>query len=164
MRSLILIAIVILVSQEAVGQVQLLLLKRGEIILRLDPGDTFMYRQKGSEDIHKSYVNNLSDTSVTTGNDVVSFRSIDRIYFSRKQFYNDAGEKFTAAGLLLFAADQINNSLIQGNDFTLDRGVSITSISLVVVGLPMALIRKKSHVINYKYRLMTVRKGSALYK
>jgi hypothetical protein len=164
LRQIILIVFVLLVPGVAVAQVQLILLKRGKVVLRLDPGDTFIYRQKGSMDIHKSYVNNLSDTTITTRNDEVSFRSIDRIYFSEKKFYQDAGQKITAAGILLFAGDQINNSVVQGNDLSLDRGVCITSISLVAIGLPMALIKKNFQTINYKYRLMTIRKGSALYK
>jgi hypothetical protein len=146
------------------GQVQLLLMKRGEVVLRLNPGDEIVYALKGSKDIYRTYVNNLSDTSVTTGNVEVPFRKIERLYFSQKQFYNDLGEKMTAAGVLLFAADQINNSIVQGNDFSLNRGVTVTSIILAGAGLPMALIRKKSQVINYKYQLITVRKDSPLYR
>jgi hypothetical protein len=146
------------------GQVQLLLMKRGEVVLRLNPGEEIVYSLKGSKDIYRTYVNNLSDTSVTTGNVEVPFRKIGKLYFSEKRFYNDLGEKMTAAGVLLFAADQINNSVVQGNDFSLNRGVTVSSLVLVGTGLPMALIRKKSQVINYKYQLMTVRKESALYK
>lgn len=151
-------------AHQCFGQVQLLLMRRGEIVLRLNPGDEIVYALKGSKDIYRTYVNNLSDSSVTTGSVEVPFQKIDRLYFYQKQFYNDLGEKLAAAGILLFAADQINNSVVQGNDFSLNRGVTVTSIALVGAGLPMALIRKKSQVINYKYQLITVRKGSPLYR
>jgi hypothetical protein len=35
---------------------------------------------------------------------------------------------------------------------------------LVATGLPLALIKKKSQVISYKYRLMMVKAGDPLYR
>lgn len=44
------------------------------------------------------------------------------------------GPKLIIAGVLLFGIDQLNNSVIQGNEARLHKGVTITSASLVVFG------------------------------
>jgi hypothetical protein len=146
------------------GQAQLVLLRNEKVLVRYNPGDEFIYKLKKSKDVNRSYVNNLSDTSVTVHEEIIPFHKIDRIYFSRKRFYNDAGVKMVSAGVILFLADQLNVILIQGNDASVDKGVAVASIALIATGLPMALIKKKSQVLNYKYRLLTVRKGSMFYK
>jgi hypothetical protein len=145
-------------------QAQLVLLRNEKVLVRYNPGDEFMFKVKKSKAINRSYINNLSDTSVTVHDEIISFHSIDRIYFSRKRFYNDAGVKMVSAGVILFLADQLNVNLIQGNKASVDKGVAVASIALIATGLPMALIKKKSQVLNYKYRLLTVRKGSMLYR
>jgi hypothetical protein len=149
----------------AYSQAQLVLLRNEKVLIRFNPGDEFVYKLKKSKDITRSYVNNLSDTSVTVHHEIIiPFHHIDRIYFSRRRFYNDAGVKMVSAGVILFLADQLNVNLIQDNKASVDKGVAVASIALVVTGLPMALIKKKSQALNYKYRLLTVRKGSMLYK
>ena len=44
------------------------------------------------------------------------------------------GPKLIFAGVVLFAIDQINNSVVQGNDFRLDEDIITTSLILVVGG------------------------------
>jgi hypothetical protein len=67
-------------------------------------------------------------------------------------------------GAALFLIDQLNYSLIEGNDPNLDSWVSTVSLTAVAAGLPMMLIKKKSQKMNYKYRLMMVKKGSPFYQ
>jgi len=148
---------------ETHAQMQLLLLKHERIILRLYPGDDFVYRLKGSKTVKSSYVNNLSETEVFTHYDTVPFHTIDRIYFRHSTFMNRLGSRLFIGGMLLFVIDQ-GNELIQGHNLNLDRGVSTVSLSLVGAGLPMMLIRKKAQRLNYKYKLMMVEKGSVFYK
>jgi hypothetical protein len=146
------------------SQMQLLLLKNERVVLRLNPGDDFIYKLKNSNAIKSSYVNNLSDTAVVTHNDVVPFHTIDRIYFPQLKFYNKLGGALFVGGAALFLIDQVNVTLVQGGEPNLDSGVSITSLAMVGAGLPMMLIRKKSQRINYKYHLLMVKKGSPFYR
>ena len=44
------------------------------------------------------------------------------------------GPKLIIAGALLFAIDQLNNSIIQGKEARIDKGVTIVSASLVTFG------------------------------
>jgi hypothetical protein len=146
------------------AQMQLVLLKNEYVILRLNPGDEFIFKLKHSKNIKRSYVNNLSDTAVVTHDEVIPFHKIERIYFPQITFYNKIGTACVVGGTLLFLIDQINTSLVKGDEPSLDRGVAITSLTMVVAGLPMMLIKKKSQRINHKFHLMMAKKGSPFYQ
>jgi len=145
------------------GQKQLVLLKGETVMLRLRAGDDFVFRLKGSKDKRVSYVNNLLPGAVVTHRDTVPFDKIERIYFRKSRFYNRLGGALVVFGVGLFLIDQINTTLIQGEDASLDQGVTTFCMSAVGVGLPMMLIKKKSQRITYKYRLLTVDKNSVFY-
>jgi hypothetical protein len=155
--------VAVLATHASVAQVQLVLLKNERVVLRLNPGDEFVYKLKHSKSVKKSYVNNLSDTSVSTHHDVVPFHTIDRIYFQKSTFYNRLGSGLFAGGIGLFLIDQFNNSILQGKKFSLDRGITTTSIIMTGVGLPLKLIKKKSQRIGGKFRLLTAKPGSPFY-
>jgi hypothetical protein len=159
---IVLFFVAVVINAEA--QKQLVLLKKQNILLRLRPGDDFVYRLKNSKSIRRTYVNNLLSNAVVTHNDTVFFDKIDRLYFTRSTFVNRMGTRLIVLGVGLFLIDQVNVTLIQGEDFSLDNRVSSISISSVAAGLPMTLIRKKSQKLNYRYRLRTVDKNSPFYK
>ena len=148
----------------AFAQKQLILLKGENVVLRLKPGDEFIYKLKNSKQIHTEYVNNLFDAAVMVHRDTVPFHQIDRIYFPQEKFYNKIGGAMVVGGSALFLIDQFNTVVVQGESPSLDAWVSTVSLSGIVVGLPMMLIKKKSQKVNYKYHLMTVKKGSIFYK
>lgn len=157
------LALTFLFSNRGHSQKQLVMLRNERVLLRLSPGDQFVFRLKNSARIHKTYVNNLSDTSVVTHNDTVSFNKIDRIYFRRRTLGNVIGSALVVGGTGLFLIDQLNYSIIQGNDPSLDRGVARSSLISIAVGLPFMLIKKKSQRVRYPYRLRMVKPGSMFY-
>lgn len=128
------------------------------------PGDEIILKLKNGKIIKKTYVNNLFDGIVITHNDTIPFNTIDRIYFNQATRLNIIGGTLVFAGAALFVIDQVNNTIVHGNDFNLDDGVSIASISVIGVGLPMMLIKKKYRKLNYKHRLLVVKKGSIFYR
>jgi hypothetical protein len=145
------------------AQKQLVLLKKEEIVLRLSPGDEFIYRLKNEKRIRTSYVNNIFDNAVLAHNDTVPFHTIDRIYFRQPRFYNTLGGALVVGGAGLFLIDQINVVIVNGDSPSLDSWVSTVSLSAVIAGLPLMLIKKKSQKINFRYHLLTVKKGSIFY-
>jgi hypothetical protein len=66
-------------------------------------------------------------------------------------------------GAGLFLIDQVNVIIVNGDKPSLDSWVSTASLSGIVVGLPMMLIKKKSQKMNFKYHLLAVKKGSIFY-
>lgn len=146
------------------AQKQLVLLKDETVLLRLYPGDDFVYRLNGSSTVRETYVNNLSDSAVVTHNDTIPFHTIDRIYFRQHKFYNTLGTLLVIGGAGLFLIDQANIVLVQGNEPNLDAGVARVSLASLAAGLPLMLIRKKSQRLNYRHRLLMVDRGSAFYR
>ncbi len=150
-------------SFHAHGQKQLVLLKKQKVILRLNPGDDFVYSLKGQKGKHESYVNNLYDTAVVAHETIIPFHKIDRIYFRRSSFANVVGGLLVIGGAGIFIIDQFNTVLVHGEDPSLDERVTKISITGLVLGLPMMLIHKKSQRIKAPYHILTVKKGSVFY-
>jgi hypothetical protein len=160
----ILILALVAISAATYGQKQLLVLKQERVLLRLYPGDEFVYRLKGSKNIVTTYINNLSDTAVVTHRDTVAYHRIDKVYFRQRRFYNTVGTALVIFGAGLFIIDQINVVLVNGQSPDLDSRVSAISVSSMAVGLPLMLFKKKSRKVGYRTRLMMVDKGSGFYK
>lgn len=152
------------IAFHAYAQKQLVLLKDERVLLRLYPGDEFVYKLKDSKTVKTSYVNNLFDNAVLAHNDTISFHRIDRIYFTQTRFYNTIGGALVVGGAGLFLIDQFNVVIVNGDKPSLDSWVSTVSVSAIIAGLPMMLIKKKSQKLSYKYRLLTVKKGSIFYE
>jgi hypothetical protein len=146
------------------AQKQLVLLKDERVLLRLYPGNEFIYKLKNNRTIRTTYVNNLSDTAVVTHRDTVPFHRIERIYFPQTKLYNLIGGGLVVGGAGLFLIDQFNYVIVQDNKPALDNGVSTVSLAALAVGLPLMLIKKKSQKLSYRYRLMTVKEGSIFYR
>jgi hypothetical protein len=147
----------------AVSQKQLVLLKGQKVLHRYYPGDEIVYRLKNSKTVKTTYVNNLSDTSVVTHRDTIPFHKIERIYIRRATLTNIIGNALVFAGAGLFLIDQLNFTILEGNDPSLDRRISTLTLGGIGVGLPMMLIKKRYQKLNYKHRLLTVKKGSVFY-
>lgn len=149
---------------DACSQKQLVLMKRQTVLLRLYPGDEITLKVKGSSGKRVSYINNLFDDAILIHKDTVPFEKIERIYFDQQKFHNRLGINLMVAGATLFLIDQLNYTVIQGNEASLDSWVSRTSLTAVGVGLPLWLAKKKSQRIDGRYRLVTIQQTSPFYK
>jgi len=159
-----LIFLLLICGAGAHGQKQLVVLKREKVLLRLFPGDEFIYRLKGSNTIRTTYVNNLSDTAVVTHRDIVPFHRIDRLYFPQRRFYNTVGTALVIFGAGLFIIDQLNVTVVNKKSPDLDPQVTALTLSSLAAGIPLMVIKKKSQRLKYPVRLMMVEKGSAFYR
>ena len=146
------------------SQKQLVVLKRENVLLRLYPGDEFIYRLKNSKTVRTTYVNNLSDTAVITHRDTVPFHRIDRIYFRQHRFYNTIGTALVILGGGLFLIDQVNHVIVNGQSPDLDNQVTTVALTSLAVGIPLMVLKKKSQRLRYPKRLMMVDKGSGFYR
>lgn len=154
----------LLVSLSGHAQKQLLVLKKEKVILRLNPGDEFTYRLKGEKQVITSYVNNVFDTAVMAHQTVIAFHKIDRVFFKQSNYLNVIGGLMVTAGVGYFVIDQVNETLVNRNQFNIDDRVANTSITLTAIGLPLMLIHKKSQRIKGKYRMIMAEKGSPFYQ
>lgn len=156
--------LLVLSASGAAGQSQLLLLKREQVLLRLNAGDDFVFRVKGSKDVIHTYINTLSDTAVVTHRDTIPFHRIDRVYYKSSSFVNRLGLLLAIGGAGYFAIDQINNVVVHGNDAEVDDDVLIPSVTMVAAGVPMMLIGRNSRRVGGRIRLLRVTPESPLYR
>jgi hypothetical protein len=161
---LILLVLFVVLGGAVHSQKQLIVLKKENVLLRLYPGDEFIYKLKGNRAIRTTYVNNLFEGAVVTHRDTIPFNEIDKIYFKQHKFYNTVGAALVIFGAGLFTIDQANVVLVQKQSPSLDSHVSTLSLGSLVVGLPMAFIKKKSQKIRYPTRVMVVQRGSGFYR
>lgn len=150
-------------SHGGFGQTQLVLLKNEQVLLRLNPGEDFVYRLKNAKQVRTTYVNNLSDTAVVTHLDTVPYHMIDRVYFKKVTFFNRLGVALVIGGTGYFLIDQLNNVVVHGNEAELNESVTTASVAMVAVGLPMMLIKKKYVRVKGRTRLLMVKEGSPFY-
>ena len=108
-------------------QKQLVLLKNEKVLLRLNYGDDFNYRLKGSKVVMPSYVNNLYDTAVMAHETLVPFHKIDRVYFEHSSFSNRLGTFLVIGGVAYFLIDQFNEVIVHGEEPSIDESVATTS-------------------------------------
>ncbi len=146
------------------AQKQLVLLKKEDVLLRLYPGDDFIYKLKGDKTKRTTYVNNISDTAVVTHRDTVPFHRIERIYFRQNKFYNTVGKGLVIFGAGLFLIDQFNEVVVNGNSPNLDSRTSEVSLAALGAGLPLMLIRSRSQRLRHRVRLMMADKSSPFYR
>ena len=168
MRSTAIILLILMLTvaaNEVLAQKQLIILKKEKVVLRLYPGDEFVYTLKSSpREVRRSYVNNISDTAVWAHDEVVSFHKIERVYFQQRTLWTDAGPKLIVAGVVLFLADQLNTVVVQNEDASIDKGVLITSAALAGAGVVMTVTKKKYQTIGGKYRFRMVDEDSPFYQ
>jgi hypothetical protein len=164
MKFFVLVIFVFTTMCPAFCQRQVVVLKGQQIIWRLKPGDDFIYKLKNKKGKHESFVNNIFDYGILADRDTVPFNEIDRLYFNTPRFYNRLGGAMVVGGGALFLIDQLNVVVVHGDEPSLDAWVTKVSLTGLIVGLPMMLIKKKSQRMNYKYRFLTVRSGSIFYE
>lgn len=148
----------------ALAQKQLVLLHHETVLKRYYAGDDIALKLKGSNEVIKSYVNNLSDTAVILHADVVPFRKIERVYFVQHKFYNTLGTLGVLAGVGYFVIDQLNRVVVNKDKPGLTASVSRFSIATIGIGLPLMLFKKRSQRIDYANQFLVVKKGSVFYK
>jgi hypothetical protein len=151
-------------SFSSFAQRQLLLLKNGKVLHRFYPGDDIYIKIKGNADRTHSYLNNILEDAIVLQQDTIPFRSIERTFIYESERRNVNGAQLVAAGVLLFGIDFVNQQWVQKTDYKATSGISIASGVFIAGGLPLMLIKKKSQLISYKYRLLMVKVGDPLYR
>jgi hypothetical protein len=147
------------------AQKQLVILKKEKVVHRFYGGDEIVFSLKeNKKDVIKSYVNNVLDTAFEAHDVIIPYHKIARIYINKKTFWRDTGPKLIVAGVGYFLIDQLNTAVIQDEEASLNKNVTITSSVLVGAGAAMMLIQKKYQKIGGRYRLMMIEKGSVFYR
>jgi hypothetical protein len=144
------------------AQNQLVLIKNDEVQVRYLKGDDLTYIRKNGQKL-SGFIVEINDSTIITSNDTVATHQIERLYFKKGNLMNLVGGFLVVAGAGIFVIDQINTIIVNGEEPSMDDNVTQISLTALVIGLPMMLLKKNSHRIGFKQRLRIVNKESPFY-
>lgn len=125
-------------------------------------GDNFIYRQKGSDVFYDDRITEFADSTVVLENNIIRIDQIAEVnvsnaFSNRPEIFRSAERVLPIAGYGLFAIDLFNNSIVEGNPFTLEEGTTITSGALILTGYSLKWMRrKKINLTNPKFEVYIV--------
>jgi hypothetical protein len=152
------------------AQKQVVIMKKDRVIQRYNPGDFIRYSTGKPKNFKYDQIVELTDTTIITRNDTIPYYKVKLIDTQGELqsgiTLRKIGYFSIAAGIILPLADLINVELVQDqpSSYSLDRGVGITSSTLIATGAALLLIKKPYLKLQFKNRLMIVRHDSPLYK
>lgn len=150
-------------SLHAFGQRQLVLMSGDELAHRFKVGDSFRTVIKGSKTEHWGFLVEINEFSVITSQDTIDLRKIRKVLLPGKPKAYKIGVTLITVGVGLFAIDQVNYTLVQGNDLNIDSGIARTSIALAATGIPLLFIKKKWAKPKGGLRIISVDRDSRFY-
>ena len=101
------------------------------------PGDEITYKMINSDLRITDVIADLHDSLILFSNSYVKPGEIEYIRLEHIEGFLSPsnGPKLIIAGVALFIIDQLNNSVIQGNEFRLDEDITKISMIMVVGGV-----------------------------
>lgn len=112
------------------------------------PGNYLVYKQKGNDAFFKDRISQLIDSTIVLENNIIRLNQIETIdvsnaFSNRSPIWRGAEELLPTVGYGYLALDLFNNSIIDGNSFTLDEGVTTSSALLILTGYSLKWMRRK---------------------
>lgn len=127
-------------------------------------GDSFTYQQKGEPIYFTDIITELKDSLIVLENNIINISQIKAIdvrnaQSNRPGIYRVAEGTLPTLGIGLLAIDFINNSIIEGNKFSLDEGTTTAAGLMIGTGLLLKAVRRKkidlenpkfeAYIVNY---------------
>jgi hypothetical protein len=147
----------------SVAQRQLVLVSGDKVVYRFTKGDNFKSKLKSEKTEHWGFLVEISEFSIITSQDTIELKKIRKVLLPGRPLPHKIGVTLVKVGVGLFVIDQVNQTLIQHNDFNIDTGIAKTSIALAGAGLPLLLFKKNWKKLEGGMRLMSVGRDSRFY-
>lgn len=120
------------------------------------PGDFLNFQIHGERIFRKQEIVLLSDSSIHFHGGIVPISEIARIKTPTEAWMAASGGTLIVAGVGYFAIDAFNQSVIAGNNYSVDDSVLTTSLVLAGVGSAMVLLSSKKVKLKNNWRLRMV--------
>jgi hypothetical protein len=157
----------LIVSHDLSSQ-QLLILRHEKVLKRLRIGDTFSYKKNDDKIVSNERIVGITDTTLVTQNDTISFYNIGKINIGERPEKNfrlrSSAFKLITFGLLVPIGDFITVSAVQNRDYDFNRGVGLSCGSVVLTGVVLAVATRPWIKLNRKNKLRVVTYGSLFYE
>lgn len=111
-------------------------------------GNTITYKQKGYDTYFTDRITDFADSTIILENNLITIDqiaevNIENAFSNRKEILKLGENYLPIIGVGLLAIDLFNHTVVDGNDFRLDQGVTTVSGILVATGLGLRLFRRK---------------------
>lgn len=147
---------------------QLLVLKKEKVKAAFAVDDEIRYTTVRDNSTRNDKIVYLSDTVLITRGDTLRLHHLNKVYFSNSKTngskVTSAAIKLIAAGVLLSLGDFITVTAVQDNEYTMNKGVTVVSSSLIVAGAGLLIFKKPYIRIGKNNRLRVVNKTSPFYQ
>jgi hypothetical protein len=157
----------LLVSHDLLSQ-QLLILRREKVLKRFKIGDTFSCKKNRREMVSNERIVGITDTTLLTQNDTISFYKIAKINIGERQEKNfrlrSSAVKLITFGLLVPLGDFITVSVVQNKDYEFNRGVGLSCGAVVLTGVILVVATRPWIKLNRRNKLSVVTYGSLFYE
>ncbi len=120
-------------------------------------GSKIVYKQKGFDFYFNDVITDFADSTIIMENNLISLDQIEMVdiqnsYSNRPEILGLAEGYLPWMGAGLMAIDLINHTVVDGNDFSLDPGITTVSAAMMATGLGLkAARRKKINLTNPKF-------------
>ena len=134
---------------EAEAQTYLLLRKTGSTRrYEFFVGDEFVYKVKGQEQFYKDRITGFADSTLVLENNILLVSQVHEVDIrnartNRNEILRTGETLLPIVGVGLLAIDLFNYTVVDGQNFSLDRRITTTSASLVTTGFALRLFRRK---------------------
>lgn len=138
-----------MIMASADAQVYLTLRKKGSTRkYQYFKGNKITYKMKGFDQFFTDRITDFADSTIIMENNILL---VDQLYevdirnasSNRSAIWNTAESALPPIGIGLLALDIFNHTVVDGNDFSLDKGVTTTSALLVTTGYAIRIMRRK---------------------
>lgn len=148
-RIIFLLAAFSMIMASADAQVYLTLRKKGSTRkYQYFRGSKITYKMKGYDQFFTDRITDFADSTIILENNIILVKQLHEVDIrnatnNRPAIWNAGETALPPIGIGLLALDIFNHSVIDGNDLSLDRGVTTTSAVLVTTGYALRIMRRK---------------------
>lgn len=148
-RFILLFAAFTMIMASADAQVYLTVRKKGTTRkYQFFRGNQITYKMKGFDQFLTDRITDFADSTIVMENNILLVEQLHEIDVrnansNRPEILRSAEAVLPVIGIGWLALDIFNHTIIDGNEFSLDRRVTTTSGVLIVTGLTLNLLRRK---------------------
>lgn len=143
-----------LAFESATAQSYLVLRKKGSSRrYEYFKGNELVYRMKGYDQFFSDRITDFADSTIILENNIVLIEQIEEVDVgqarsNRPQLLRSSESVLPGIGIGLMVLDLFNHTVIDGNDFSLDKRTTATAATLVATGYALRLMRRKYIKLN----------------
>lgn len=163
MRKCVLLIFLLCCYSIVTAQLQLVLIKHDDVVIRFSEGDSFAYKRKNGMIRKDAFIMSLNDSTIITNYDTIAMHQIQGIYFKKESLRGVVGKGLIIGAAAIFVIDQVNTTLVAKEDPSLDSRVNTISLTALAIGLPLVLIKSSYKRVGYKQRLKIITRNSPFY-